>query len=65
MLSGGILTEVGEHWTLRAQGTNLTNSIALSEGNAREFGRSLGVGNVILARPYPGREVNLTATYKF
>ena len=65
MLSGGILTDVGRHWTLRVQGTNLTNTIALSEGNAREFGRSLGVGNVILARPYPGREVNLTATYKF
>jgi outer membrane receptor protein involved in Fe transport len=65
MLNGGILTDVGGHWTLRMQGTNLTNTIALSEGNAREFGRALGVGNVFLARPYPGREVNLTATYKF
>lgn len=65
MLSGGLLTDVGDHWTLRVQGTNLTNTIALTEGNAREFGRALGVGNVILARPYPGREVNLTATYKF
>ena len=65
MLSGGILTDVGDHWQMRVQGTNLTNTIALTEGNAREFGRALGVGNVFLARPYEGREVNLTATYKF
>jgi outer membrane receptor protein involved in Fe transport len=65
MLSGGILTDAGDHWQFRVQGTNLTNSIALSEGNAREFGRALGVGNVLLARPYPGREVNFTADYRF
>jgi outer membrane receptor protein involved in Fe transport len=65
MLSGGILTDVGDNWQFRVQGTNLTNEIALTEGNAREFGRALGVGNVLLARPIEGREVNLTATYKF
>jgi outer membrane receptor protein involved in Fe transport len=65
MLSGGILTDAGDHWQFRVQGTNLTNTIALTEGNAREFGRALGVGNVFLARPYEGREVNLTATYRF
>jgi outer membrane receptor protein involved in Fe transport len=65
MLSGGILTDVGDHWQMRVQGTNLTNTIALTEGNAREFGRALGIGNVFLARPYQGREVNLTASYKF
>ncbi|MDE2447353.1 MAG: TonB-dependent receptor [Gammaproteobacteria bacterium] len=65
MLSGGILTDIGNNWQLRVQGTNLTNEIALTEGNARQFGRALGIGNVLLARPYEGREVNLTATYKF
>ena len=65
MLSGGILSDVGDHWQLRVQGTNLTNTIALTEGNARQFGRALGVGNVLLARPIEGREVNLTATYRF
>jgi outer membrane receptor protein involved in Fe transport len=65
MLSGGILSDIGDHWQMRVQGTNLTNTIALTEGNAREFGRALGVGNVLLARPYEGREVNLTATYRF
>lgn len=65
MLSGGLLTNVGHHWTVRLQGTNLTNTIALTEGNAREFGAALGVGNVILGRAYPGREVRITAVYKF
>jgi outer membrane receptor protein involved in Fe transport len=65
MLSGGILSDIGDNWQFRVQGTNLTNTIALTEGNAREFGRALGVGNVFLARPYEGREVNLTATYRF
>ena len=65
MLSGGILSDFGNNWTLRVQGTNLTNEIALTEGNAREFGRAIGVGNVVLARPYEGREVNVSATYKF
>jgi outer membrane receptor protein involved in Fe transport len=65
MLSAGILSDIGDHWQMRVQGTNLTNTIALTEGNAREFGRALGVGDVFLARPYEGREVNLTATYRF
>ncbi|HEX5209025.1 MAG TPA: TonB-dependent receptor [Steroidobacteraceae bacterium] len=65
MLNAGILTDVGNNWQFRVQGTNLTNAIALTEGNARQFGRALGVGNVLLARPYEGREVNLTASYRF
>jgi outer membrane receptor protein involved in Fe transport len=65
MLSAGILTDVGENWQFRVQGTNLSNSIGLTEGNARQFGRALGVGNVLLARPLEGREINLTATYNF
>ena len=65
MLSAGILTDVGDNWQFRVQGTNLSNAIGLTEGNARQFGRALGVGNVLLARPLEGREINLTATYNF
>ena len=65
MLSAGILTDVGNSWQFRVQGTNLSNAIGLTEGNARQFGRALGVGNVLLARPLEGREINLTATYNF
>jgi len=65
LLGGGILTDVGDHWDLRVQGTNLTNTIMLTEGNARKFGYEVGLGGVILARPYEGREVNFTADYKW
>ncbi|MGA7539652.1 MAG: TonB-dependent receptor plug domain-containing protein [Steroidobacteraceae bacterium] len=65
LLSGGILTDVGDHWDFRLQGTNLTNTIFLTEGNARIFGYEVGLGGVIVARPYPGREYNLTAEYKW
>jgi len=65
MLSGGIVTDIGDHWQLRMQGTNLTNTLALTEGNARVTGGSVGVGDVVLARPYEGREVNFTVGYNF
>ena len=65
MLSAGIVANVSEHYEFRIQGTNLTNQIALTEGNARKFGVQTGIGNVILGRPIEGREVNLTARYKF
>ena len=65
LLGGGIVTDVGNHWDVRIQGTNLTNTILLTEGNARKFGYEVGLGNVILARPYEGREVNFTAEYKW
>ncbi|HEX4269658.1 MAG TPA: TonB-dependent receptor [Steroidobacteraceae bacterium] len=65
MLSGGVVTDIGNHWQFRVQGTNLTNTLALTEGNARVFGGAVGVGDVVLARPYEGREVNFTAGYNF
>jgi outer membrane receptor protein involved in Fe transport len=65
MLSAGIVANVGNNWQFRVQGTNLTNQIGLTEGNARVTGGESGVGGVLLARPYEGREVNVTAKYKF
>jgi len=65
MLSGGIVSAFGNNWELRLQGTNLTNQIGLTEGNARIFGQAVGLGGVLMARPIEGREVNLTARYKF
>ncbi len=65
MWSAGLVTDMGQHWQFRVQGTNLTNTIALTEGNARIFGGQVGVGSVVLARPYEGREVNFTAAYQF
>lgn len=65
LLGGGILADIGNHWNLRVQGTNLTNTIFLTEGNARKFGYEIGLGGVIMARPYQGREINFTANYKW
>ncbi len=65
MLSFGIVANVSDHYEFRVQGTNLTNQIALTEGNARKFGVNTGIGGVILARPIEGREINVTAKYKF
>ena len=65
MLSAGILTNVGSNWEFRLQGTNLTNQIGLTEGNARFAGVSAGINGVILARPIEGREGNIGVKYKF
>ena len=65
LVSAGILSDIGNHWDLRVQGTNLTNTILLTEGNARKFGVATGIGGVLLGRPYEGREVNVTAEYKW
>ncbi|MGB6487307.1 MAG: TonB-dependent receptor [Steroidobacteraceae bacterium] len=65
MLSAGLVVDVGERWQFRVQGTNLTNTLALTEGNARVTGGAVGVGDVVLARPYDGREVNFTVGYNF
>jgi hypothetical protein len=64
-LLAGLLFNYGNNWELRLQGTNLTNQIGLTEGNARKFGTNLGIGNVILARPIEGREGNIEVKYKF
>jgi TonB-dependent Receptor Plug Domain len=65
MVSAGIVSDYGDHLDLRIQGTNLNNALALTEGNARKFGAATGIGNVLLGRPYEGREVNFTVEYKW
>lgn len=65
LLSAGLVSDIGDHFDLRIQGTNLTNEILLTEGNARKFGAATGLGGVLLGRPYEGREVNFTAEYKW
>ena len=62
---GGVVADVGNHWEFAVRGTNLTTTIALTEGNAREAGVSLGVNNVLLGRALFGREINFSARYKF
>jgi outer membrane receptor protein involved in Fe transport len=63
-LGAGIAAHVGDHWDFRLLGSNLTNQIGLTEGNARLGGNTVqnGVG---FGRSILGREVNITAKYKF
>jgi outer membrane cobalamin receptor len=65
VLGAGVVAHVGKGWELRVQGTNLSNELALTEGNSRIFGANAGIGNVLMARPIEGREVNFGVKYKF
>lgn len=66
-LDGGVVADVGDHLEVRLQGTNLTNQLGLTEGNARiAIGTGSGISNNFeMARPIFGREVNLQLRYKF
>ncbi|MBB6249386.1 TonB-dependent receptor [Rhodanobacter sp. A1T4] len=63
-LAFGVVADVGDRWEYRLQGTNVTNQIGLTEGNARILGTA-STGGVILARSIEGREVNFQVKYKF
>jgi outer membrane cobalamin receptor len=63
-LAFGAVANVGQNWVLTLRGTNVTNQIGITEGNARLFGFASG-GGVILARSIEGREVNFQVKYKF
>jgi hypothetical protein len=64
-LSAGLVGDYGDHYELRVQGTNLSNQLGLTEGNARIAGGNAGIDGVLLARPLEGREVQISAAYKF
>ena len=63
-LDGGIVSGIGDHFELRLQGTNLTNTLGLTEQDARELTGGTA-GGFALGRPIFGREVNLQLRYKF
>jgi outer membrane receptor protein involved in Fe transport len=63
-LAAGIVAEYGDNWELRLSGTNLTNQIGLTEGNAR-FGGNTSQGGVNFGRSILGREGNVELKYKF
>ena len=63
-LAVGAMANIGKNWVLTLRGTNVTNQIGITEGNARLFGFASG-GGVILARSIEGREVNVQVKYKF
>lgn len=64
-LAAGIVADVGPDWQFRVQGTNLTNTLGVTEGNTRVLGVSSGVGGVTMVKPLFGREVFVAAKYRF
>jgi hypothetical protein len=63
-LSAGIVANYGENWEARLSGSNLTNQLGLTEGNARVGGNAV-VNNVGFGRSILGREVNIQLRYKW
>ncbi len=61
----GIVANYEKNWQFRVQGTNLSNEIGLTEGNARVAGNPTGPGGILLARSIEGREINFSVKYKF
>lgn len=66
-LDAGIVSEFGDHFEVRLQGSNLTDQLGLTEGNARiAIGTGSGIANNLeLVRPIFGREINVQMRYKF
>jgi outer membrane receptor protein involved in Fe transport len=58
----GVDAMIGESWELRVLGSNMTNQIGLTEGNARFGGNTIQQG-VGFGRSIVGREVNVTLKY--
>jgi outer membrane receptor protein involved in Fe transport len=63
-LAAGIVGAIGDSWEIRLMGSNLTNQIGLTEGNAR-FGGNTAQGGVNFGRSILGREGNIELKYKF
>ncbi len=62
-LDAGAVARVGKHLVFRLQGTNLTNQIGLTEGNARILTSGI-LNGVEMARSIFGREIRFQVEYK-
>jgi outer membrane receptor protein involved in Fe transport len=66
-LDAGAVAQIGHNVEIRVQGSNLTDQLGLTEGNARvQVGTGSGItDNIEMVRPIFGREVNIQLRYKF
>ena len=55
----------GPNWVFTLVGSNVTNSLGLTESNSRIAGSAAGSTGVILARPLEGHEYNFQVKYQF
>lgn len=63
-LDFGAVAYIGLNWELRVQGTNITDELALTEGNTRVLGEGVS-DNVFLGRPLQGRNIETSLTWRF
>jgi hypothetical protein len=63
-LDAGIVGDFGDHLEVRLQGTNLTDSLGLTEGNSRSLTAGISTG-FEMARPIFGREIQGQVKYYF
>jgi outer membrane receptor protein involved in Fe transport len=63
-LAAGIVAQYGDNWEIRIAGSNLTDQVGLTEGNAR-FGGNTEQNGVNFGRSILGREGNIELKYKF
>jgi outer membrane receptor protein involved in Fe transport len=66
-LDAGLAAQIGRRFEVRLQGSNLTDQLGLTEGNARVvLGSGSGISNGLeMARPIFGREAQLQLRYQF
>lgn len=60
----GLTALVGESWEFSLRGSNVTDEIALTEGNARVIGDATS-GSVFMGRPIDGQSYQLSAAYRW
>jgi iron complex outermembrane receptor protein len=65
-IDAGAILEIGEKLEFRLTGTNLTNELGITEGNVHATNSgTLNGQNLVIGRPLFGREINLSAMYRF
>lgn len=64
-IDAGIQSTIGKDWSVQLVGRNITNTLALTEGNVRALFAANGGGGVIYGRSIFGRTWQLSAAYHF
>jgi len=60
----GFTADFRNQWALRVMAINVTDELALTEGNTRVIGSGV-TDNVFLGRPLDGRSIETSVTYRF
>ena len=61
----GAVAEFRHGWSVELTGTNVTNTVAITEGNPRVVGSGIGAGNVFLGRPLFGANYQVSLLKRF